>query len=56
MIEKIEQVTDWAWEHRARFLSSLGALGVLGFGIGYAKYPEIAEIVDDNLLDVAGEL
>lgn len=52
MIEKIEQTVDWAWEHKVRFCSTLGALGVLGFGIGYAKYPEIAEIVDDNLLDI----
>lgn len=56
MIEKIEQITDWAWENKARFCAALGALGVLGFGIGTAQAPKAvsraAEMVDNNLLDV----
>lgn len=56
MIEKIEQVTDWVWEHKARFCAALGALGVLGFGIGTAQASKAvtraAEMADNNLLDI----
>lgn len=59
MIERVEQVSDWVFEHKARFCSALGALGVLGFGIGYAKHPNAIqtalELADNNLIDIDGE-
>lgn len=52
----IETVSDWCWENRLKFCGALGALGVLGFGIGTAKAPNAIEraleLADNNLLDV----
>lgn len=52
----IETVSDWCWGNRLKFCSVLGALGVLGFGIGTAQAPKAIthalELADNNLLDL----